>query len=164
MKARLQRACRPDPHTPDQRRYNMSRIRSANTKPELVIRRALHAAGLRFRLHDKSLPGSPDLVFHRHRCVVFVNGCFWHGHACSLFRLPATRTEFWESKISANMARDRRSLSALHDQNWRTMIVWECSIRGRNRLAPQMVFETCADFIRGTSGHCQVTSEPPDTP
>lgn len=156
MSKRLRQARLPDPHSPEQRRHNMSRIRSTDTKPELVIRRMLHAEGFRFRLHDKSLPGSPDLVLARHRCVVFVHGCFWHGHGCSLFRLPATRTEFWESKISANAARDRRSLSQLHFEGWRTLVVWECALRGRSRLSREQVLALCAEFIVGAFGERQV--------
>src|ERR1700719_1649815 len=94
--------------TPEQRRLNMSRIRGRDTKPELLLRRGLHAAGLRFRLHTERLPGRPGLVFPRYRAAILVHGCFWHGHDCPLFKLPATRSEFWASKIAGNRTRDNR--------------------------------------------------------
>ena len=127
--------------TPEQRRFNISRIRGKNTKPEMVLRRALHALGFRFRLHRSDLPGCPDLVFPRLRAVVFVNGCFWHGHDCPMFKLPATRTEFWAQKIAGNRDRDRRALEALAATGWRTMVIWECTLKGAKRLPVEDV--TC---------------------
>ncbi len=120
--------------TPQQRRLNMSRIRSRDTKPELLLRRALHARGLRFRLHRKDLPGCPDLVFPRFRAVVFVHGCFWHGHACHLFKVPETRRAFWQRKIRANADRDHKAVATLRSERWRVLTVWECSLRGRGRF------------------------------
>ena len=99
--------------TPEQRRLNMSRIRGKDTKPELMLRRGLHALGLRFRLHRKDLPGRPDMVFPRYRAAVLVHGCFWHGHDCPLFKWPVTRREFWAVKIEGNRARDMRDLAGL---------------------------------------------------
>lgn len=115
---------------PTVRSRMMSGIRGRDTAPELAVRRFLHAAGLRYRLHVRQLPGTPDLVFARHRAVVFVNGCFWHAHeGCSYFRLPATRTTFWRDKLAANVARDKRVESELEDDGWRVAIVWECAVR-----------------------------------
>lgn len=115
----------------------MSGIRSRNTTPELAVRRALHAAGLRYRLHDRSLPGSPDLVFPRYKAVIFVNGCFWHAHAgCRYFKLPATRREFWERKLQSNVARDSANLGALQASGWRVAVVWECALRAGADLSP----------------------------
>src|SRR5450631_1336300 len=94
--------------SPEQRRFNMSRIRGSNTKPELQVRRGLHAMGLRFRLHDRRLPGRPDMVLTRYRTVIFIHGCFWHGHGCRLSKMPATRQDFWRAKIEGNAARDGR--------------------------------------------------------
>ena len=108
----------------------MAGIRGRNTRPELVIRKALHARGFRYRLHVAGLPGKPDIVLPRFRAVIFVHGCFWHGHDCPLFRLPATRSEFWEAKISRNRERDREVLGALKTTGWRCLTVWECAIRG----------------------------------
>ncbi len=119
--------------TPEQRRLNMSRIRGKDTKPELILRRGLHAKGIRYRLHRKDLPGRPDLVFPRYRAVVLVNGCFWHGHDCRLFKLPTTRREFWKSKINGNKARDERNMADLAAAGWRVLIVWECELHGPAR-------------------------------
>ncbi|HEV2627679.1 MAG TPA: very short patch repair endonuclease [Pseudolabrys sp.] len=99
--------------TSEQRRLNMSRIRGKDTKPEMLLRRGLHAAGLRFRLHGAKLPGKPDIVFPKYHAVILIHGCFWHGHDCPLFRMPATRPEFWAKKISGNRERDVRTAQAL---------------------------------------------------
>lgn len=113
----------------------MAAIKGRNTKPELMVRRAIHAAGLRYRLHGKDLPGEPDLIFPRYKAVVFVNGCFWHQHDCHLFRWPATRQDFWQAKISRNVANDRRAEVALRTTGWRVATVWECALKGRTRPA-----------------------------
>jgi len=136
--------------TPAQRQLNMSRIRGKDTKPEMLLRRGLHAAGLRYRLHVRSLPGCPDLVFPRFRAVIFVHGCFWHGHNCRLFRLPDTRRGFWEEKITRNRLRDQLALDRLQAEGWRVLTVWECALRGPGRRAPLDLLVSCASFIRGT--------------
>lgn len=115
---------------PETRSRMMASVRSANTKPELTLRRALHARGYRFRLHRRDLPGTPDVVFPSRRAAVFVNGCFWHGHTCRAGALPTTRRDFWEKKISANKCRDARNLADLSELGWRTLVVWECELRG----------------------------------
>lgn len=120
--------------TLEQRRFNMSRIRGRDTKPELTLRVGLHARGLRFRLHRKDLPGCPDLVFPCFRAVVFVHGCFWHGHDCPMFKPPATRREFWAAKIEGNRIRDARARISLEGAGWRTLVLWECALRGQSRL------------------------------
>lgn len=112
----------------------MAGIRSRNTRPELVIRSLLHRKGFRFRLHVRDLPGKPDIVFPRYRAVIFIHGCFWHGHAgCRLFRLPGTRTEFWQEKICRNQANDQKAEQALLAEGWRVCIVWECKIRASKK-------------------------------
>jgi DNA mismatch endonuclease (patch repair protein) len=111
----------------------MSGIRSANTKPELHLRRALHARGFRFRLHDRLLPGSPDIVLPRWRAVIEVRGCFWHRHeGCRFTTTPTTRPEFWEAKFCANVERDARNEALLQDAGWRVAIVWECVLRSND--------------------------------
>ena len=108
----------------------MSGIQGKNTKPELLLRRALHHAGFRFRLHQKQLPGTPDLVLPRYRTVIFVHGCYWHRHPrCRLAYNPKTRTEFWQQKFADNVARDRRDTDALLQAGWRVVIIWECGLR-----------------------------------
>lgn len=126
----------------------MAAIRAANTKPEMQVRRALHLNGLRYRLHAKDLPGKPDLVFPRFRAVIFVHGCFWHGHDCHLFRMPATRRDFWESKISRNLANDEKAVSALRDAGWRIGVVWECALKGRTRLDFADAMQALARWVR----------------
>lgn len=107
----------------------MSGIRGRDTKPELVLRRALHRRGFRFRLHVKELAGKPDIVLPKFRATVFVHGCFWHGHDCRYFKLPATRTEFWSKKIESNRASDLRAIDALIASGWRVAVIWECATR-----------------------------------
>lgn len=140
-----------DPLTPEQRRLNMSRVRGKNTKPELLIRKGLHAVGLRYRLHGRQLPGTPDLVFPSPRAVVFVHGCFWHGHHCPLFRLPATRTEFWSTKIGANQIRDAAAVAALRSEGWRVLTIWECSVRGAARRPLPDVIAEARGFIQSNA-------------
>ena len=115
---------------PSTRSRMMAGIRGKNTRPELVIRSALHRGGFRFRLHDPRLPGSPDLVFPRYRAVIMVHGCFWHRHrGCAYATTPATRPAFWQRKFSANVDRDRRNRDELVDQGWKVLVVWECGVR-----------------------------------
>lgn len=109
----------------------MSGIRGKNTKPELIVRSHLHRSGLRFRLHRK-LPGRPDLVLPKYGAAVFVNGCFWHGHDCGAFRIPKTRSDFWEAKIMGNRARDARVNLELRRLGWKTFTVWECELRNQS--------------------------------
>jgi DNA mismatch endonuclease (patch repair protein) len=118
---------------PTQRRYCMSRIRGKDTKPEIIIRRGLFARGFRFRLHRRDLPGIPDLVFPKHRAVIFVHGCLWHGHQCHLFRWPKTNAAFWRKKIEGNRKSDQKHLAQLEAQDWRVLSVWECCLRGSKR-------------------------------
>ena len=119
--------------TKSQRHYNMSRIRSVS-KPEIALRSRLHRMGFRFRKNDSELPGSPDIVFPKYGAVVFVNGCFWHGHRyCHKFRIPSTHVRFWRHKFAVNRRRDRANTALLQEAGWRVGVVWECSITGRNR-------------------------------
>jgi DNA mismatch endonuclease, patch repair protein len=148
--------------TPEQRRHNMSRIRGRDTKPELMLRRGLHGSGLRFRLHAGKLPGRPDLVFPRHHAVVLVHGCFWHGHNCGLFRMPTTRREFWNGKITGNRSRDRRNIESLLKEGWRVLIVWECSLKGPARRSLQDVVSASAAFIRGPTRCAEISGKDSD--
>jgi DNA mismatch endonuclease (patch repair protein) len=119
----------------------MSGIRAQNTKPELLIRKLLHSKGFRFRLHVKTLPGKPDLVLPKYHAVVFVHGCFWHGHGCRLFKWPSTRKDFWRKKIRNNVVTDQKSNVALLEKGWRIAVVWECAIRGRTKNVDQVIDE-----------------------
>lgn len=126
----------------------MSGIKGRNTKPELIIRRALHKAGFRYRLHDNDLPGKPDLVFPRYRALLFINGCFWHRHDCHLFKWPQTRPEFWKKKISRNAANDRKHQRLLHDSGWRVGVVWECALKGINRIPEEVVIRKLSAWLK----------------
>ncbi|HYC74313.1 very short patch repair endonuclease [Brevundimonas sp.] len=118
---------------PATRSRMMSGIRGKNTKPEMLIRKALHARGFRYRLHCKDLPGNPDLCLPKYRAAIFVHGCFWHGHGCHLFKWPKTRPEFWREKIGRNCEVDEAASTMLLDAGWRVATVWECSLKGRGR-------------------------------
>lgn len=121
-----------DVHTPDKRSFNMSRIRSKNTKPEMLVRKYLFAEGFRFRLHDKKLPGKPDIVLPKYRTAIFVHGCFWHGHKdCRYFVIPKTRTEWWLNKIKRNKEIDEISVQTLRKDKWRVITIWECELRSQ---------------------------------
>jgi DNA mismatch endonuclease (patch repair protein) len=133
--------------TPEQRRYNMSRIRARDTRPEMIVRRGLHRLGFRFQLHRNDLPGKPDLVLPGARAVVLVHGCFWHGHSCPMCVHPATRPDFWTAKIESNRDRDRRSIEKLRAAGWRVLTVWECALRGTARLPLDEVLARCAVFM-----------------
>ena len=119
-----------DVHTPEQQSYNMSRIRSKNTKPEELVRKYLFSQGFRYRKNDNRLPGKPDIVLPKYKTVIFVNGCFWHGHeACRYFAWPQNNAEFWKNKISGNIQRDRYNRQLLADQGWRVIDIWECELK-----------------------------------
>ena len=146
----------PDIVDPETRSRMMSGIRGKDTKPELLIRRALHAKGFRYRLHAKDVPGRPDLVLPRFRSAIFVHGCFWHGHDCSLFRLPATRTEFWKAKIARNRKRDDEVAAMLAESGWRQLVVWECAIKGRGKLPLETVVNQVSSWVRGTEDRFEI--------
>lgn len=126
----------------------MSGIRGKNTKPELVVRRGLHALGFRYRLHDSRLPGKPDLVLPRWRAVIQIHGCFWHGHDCALFRWPGTRQEFWRTKIGRNVERDREVEAALDRTGWRVLTIWECAMKGTGRIGADAVVAGAVAWLR----------------
>lgn len=120
--------------TPEQRSSNMSRIRGKDTKPEMAVRRLAHAMGYRFRLHRRDLPGSPDLVFPGRRRVIFVHGCFWHGHGCGMAHVSKTRPAYWTRKIERNRARDASNLGSLRELGWDVLVIWECETMDRDAL------------------------------
>jgi DNA mismatch endonuclease, patch repair protein len=133
--------------SPEVRSRMMAGIRGTDTKPELLLRRGLHRAGFRFRLHDRALPGKPDMVFPRRRAVLFAHGCFWHGHNCHLFKWPKTREEFWKTKIARNREVDARTDAALKGLGWRRGVVWECALRGKSRMPVEDLFERLAGWL-----------------
>jgi len=125
----------------------MSGIRGRNTKPEILIRSQLHRQGFRFRLHLRDLPGKPDIVLPRYNAVIFVHGCFWHGHDCPLFKLPKTREEFWRNKIERNQANDQKAKESLLAKGWRVGVVWECALRGAKQDI-ELVGYSLAEWLR----------------
>ncbi|WP_295794748.1 DNA mismatch endonuclease Vsr [Mucilaginibacter sp.] len=119
-----------DVHSKETRSYNMSRIRSKDTKPEMLVRRFLHKNGFRYRLHVKTLPGKPDIVLPKYKTVIFIHGCFWHGHeGCRYYVVPKTRTEWWLNKIGGNIANDNKAKAVLQDAGWNIITIWECELK-----------------------------------
>ena len=110
--------------------YNMSRIKGKDTKPEMLVRRFLHAQGFRYRLHVKNMPGKPDIVLPKYKTVIFIHGCFWHGHRnCKYYVVPKTRTEWWLNKINSNIANDKNAVKILKKEDWKIITVWACSLK-----------------------------------
>ena len=130
----------------------MSGIRGRNTQPEILIRSLLHRHGFRFRLHARDLPGKPDIVLPRYHAVVFVHGCFWHGHDCPLFKWPGTRPDFWREKIGRNQVNDNRAREALLANGWRVGVVWECALRSKRQEALAQL----AEFIDSGSSRIEI--------
>lgn len=119
-----------DVHSKETRSYNMSRIKGKDTKPELLVRKFLHKNGFRYRLHVKDLPGKPDIVLPKYKTVIFIHGCFWHGHeGCRFYVVPKTRTEWWLNKINGNTANDTKAESLLQADGWRVIKIWECELK-----------------------------------
>jgi len=132
-----------DVHSKETRSYNMSRIRSTDTKPEMLVRRYLHSQGFRYKLHDKSLPGKPDIVLPKYKTVIFIHGCFWHGHeGCKYYKVPKTRTEWWLNKINRNKANDVKAILTLQANGWRILNIWECDLK------PLQIQNTLSNLIK----------------
>lgn len=126
--------------TREKRSEMMAGIKGKNTRPEILIRKALHARGFRYKLHGKKLPGKPDLVLPKYKTVVFVHGCFWHKHHCHLFKWPSTRRDFWEDKINGNAVRDEIQKQQLLAMGWKIIIVWECALKGKQKInLPELI-------------------------
>lgn len=125
----------------------MAGIRGKNTKPEMIIRRGLHSEGFRYLLHDKRLPGKPDLVFPKYRAVIFVHGCFWHGHDCHLFKWPKTRKRFWRQKIERNREIDESAIASLARAGWRCCVIWECGLKGREAAPVDLIVERSSRWL-----------------
>jgi DNA mismatch endonuclease, patch repair protein len=132
-----------DVHSKETRSYNMSRIKGKNTKPEMLVRKFLHAHGYRYRLHDKKLPGKPDIVLPKYKTVIFVHGCFWHGHKdCRYFVVPKTRTDWWLNKINSNITNDAKAARALKKEGWKIINLWECDLK------PAKIKKTLSKLIK----------------
>ncbi len=148
-----------DVHSKETRSKNMAAVSGKDTKPELLIRKALHRLGFRFRLHVRDLPGKPDLVLPKFKAVIFVNGCFWHQHDCHLFKWPSTRKEFWRNKIEGNKARDIEAVKQLRSMGWRVLTIWECSLKGKTRLPAEGLTSIVSNWIKGDSAELEIRGE-----
>ena len=129
----------------------MSGIKGKNTKPEVSIRRALHARGFRYRIHVNNLPGKPDLVLPKYKAVVFVHGCFWHGHTCRYFKIPKTRADFWLEKIGKNQTRDNLQIASLIEQGWRVAVVWECAVKNNKNRRSNLLINLIVGWLLSDS-------------
>lgn len=148
--------------TPAVRSRMMASVRGRDTTPEVRLRSALHRLGFRFRKHDSRLPGKPDVVLRKWNAVLFVNGCFWHGHDCELFRLPKTRRSFWNSKINRNRTNDTRNREELECLGWRHATIWECSVKGKRRRTFEEIADLCARWLESRSRRIDIRGEPLD--
>ncbi len=144
---------------PETRSRMMSQIRSSHTRPEIAIRQLLHRQGFRYRLHVQNLAGKPDIVLPRYGAVIFVHGCFWHGHDCPLFRPPGTRQDFWQKKMARNRENDRKVQAALLSDGWRIAVVWECAVRGKHADL-QNIAQELANWLRGTGSRLELRGSP----
>lgn len=142
--------------SPEKRSLMMAGIKGKNTKPELAMRSGLHALGFRYRIHVKNLPGKPDLVFPKYKAVLFVHGCFWHGHDCHLFKWPSSRVDFWTAKINRNKEIDQISIERLQNAGWRVGTVWECALKGKTRRALVDVIEECGQWLLSNSNTLEI--------
>lgn len=138
--------------SPEKRSSMMAGIRGGNTRPEIGIRSLLHKAGYRYVIGGKDLPGKPDIVLPKYKVAIFVHGCFWHGHEkCSLFRLPKSRVEFWDKKIGGNIIRDSKKKRELLREGWRVCTVWECALKGKSKLAANLLAARISGWIKSDS-------------
>jgi DNA mismatch endonuclease (patch repair protein) len=141
-----------------ERSKQMSLVRSKSTKPEMLVRRLVHGMGYRYRLHQTELPGRPDLVFRSQRKVVFVHGCFWHGHKCRLGRMPKSRLEYWMPKITGNRERDVKTLRRLRGMRWRALVLWECQLHNLDALPDNISLPQVADTELTLFLYCRQSS------
>lgn len=138
----------------------MSGIRGKDTKPEKLIRSGLHRLGFRYRLHGKDLPGKPDLVLPKSKAVIFVHGCFWHFHDCHLFKMPSSRSDFWRQKLARNRERDGEHSAKLTELGWRSLVIWECALKGKERLGDEAVIAKVVDWINSDAGNDEIRGKP----
>lgn len=137
----------------------MAGIRGKDTRPELLIRKGLHHLGLRYRLHVKDLPGKPDIVFRSHKAVIFIHGCFWHSHECHLFKMPASRQDFWTKKLDRNKMVDKHNIQALLEKSWRVSVVWECALKGKEKQELNHVLSRCYEWLLSEEQFIEITGK-----
>lgn len=141
----------------------MASIRGKDTKPEILIRKLLHARGYRYKLHDKKLPGKPDMVFPKYSAVIFVNGCFWHGHDCYIFKTPQSNIDFWQEKISRNKARDIVAAGELVSTGWRVGVIWECALMGKTKRNLDDLIMQIEAWLHSSEAHLVMAGMPMNT-
>jgi DNA mismatch endonuclease (patch repair protein) len=146
----------PDVVSPATRSRMMAGIRGKNTRPEMLIRQGLHRLGYRFRLHAAELPGKPDLILPKYRAVIFVQGCFWHGHDCHLFKWPKTRSEWWQDKIRRTRKRDEDIRILISKLGWRQALVWECSLKGRTRRNIEEILASLSHWLNSQEEELEI--------
>lgn len=135
----------------------MSGIRSKNTKPEILIRKGLYHRGYRYRLHVKKIPGNPDIVLRKYNSVIFINGCFWHKHNCHLFKWPKSNIEFWKKKILKNVSNDIKNQEILNKSKWKIAIIWECSLKGKEKLDIEIILDKITQWLNNDSKRLEIT-------
>jgi DNA mismatch endonuclease (patch repair protein) len=140
----------------------MSGIKGKDTQPEMIVRRLLHRDGYRYRLHVSKIPGKPDLVFPKFSALIFVNGCFWHGHDCHLFKWPKTRSAFWREKIRGNIYRDSNNLLKLENMGWRVCIVWECAVKGKAQIDKERLGKLITRWLDSSRLRYEIRGEMPE--
>ncbi|MDD3013714.1 MAG: very short patch repair endonuclease [Candidatus Gastranaerophilales bacterium] len=143
--------------TPEKRSKMMAGIKGKDTKPEKIIRKGLFARGYRYKLHDKTLPGKPDIIFPKKKILIFVHGCFWHKHNCHLFKWPSSRQDFWKEKIEGNYKRDKENIKTLENAEWRVLIIWECALKGKTKLSEDDALNSIEDWIKSNTKEMQIT-------
>ncbi len=140
----------------EKRSQMMANIKGKNTKPELLVRSGLHRLGYRFKIHDNSLPGKPDIKLTKYRSVIFIHGCFWHKHNCHLFKMPSTRQDFWRSKFETNQINDKENLKKLYDFGWRICVIWECSLKGKTKLPLSKILNFCDEWLKSSDRFLEI--------
>lgn len=146
-----------DIHDLKTRSRNMAAIRSENTKPELLIRKNIHKRGFRYTLHNKKLPGKPDIVLRKYNAIIFIHGCFWHKHDCYLFKWPVTHKDFWKNKIEGNEYNDKKNVMKLITEGWRIATVWGCAIKGRYKMPVDMITDILEEWLVGEKSELEIT-------
>ncbi len=138
----------------------MAGIKSINTKPEIIVRKILHKKGYRFRLHQKDLPGKPDIVLKKYKAVIFVNGCFWHKHDCFMYKLPKSRKVFWKKKLDTNQENDLKNIKSLGKLKWRVITVWECSLKGKRKISEIKISNKLDKFLQSKNKKLIIRCKP----
>lgn len=148
-----------DVHEPETRSYNMSRIQAKDTKPEMMVRKAIHKLGYRYTLHKKSLPGKPDLYFRKYNAVIEVNGCFWHGHDCHFYTEPKSNKDYWVNKIQKNKERDKKNIDSLISNGLRVLVIWECALIGKEAIPLSAIIKKTTKWLQSKKEFLEIRGQ-----